>query len=74
MSGAESPSRMPRPTKERVKRWYDKRMRKKEYNVGDKMLMNNLRCEVSQARKVSSRRKRPPQVIYPSSYGVITLQ
>jgi len=42
-------------------------MRKKESDIGDKMLMNNSRYKVSQARKVSSRRKRPPQVIYPSS-------
>jgi len=31
---------MPRSTKERTKRWHDKRIRK-ECNIGDKMLMNN---------------------------------
>jgi hypothetical protein len=32
---------MPRSIKERIKRWHDKRMRKKEYEIGDKMLMNS---------------------------------
>jgi hypothetical protein len=41
MSGAEGPSRMTRSTKERTKRWHEKRMRKKECDIGDKMLMNS---------------------------------
>jgi hypothetical protein len=32
---------MIRSTKERTKRWHDKRMRKKEFDIEDKMLMNN---------------------------------
>ena len=32
---------MPRFTKERRKRWHHKRMRKKECDIGDKMLMNS---------------------------------
>jgi hypothetical protein len=32
---------MPRFTKERIKRWRDKRIRKKECDIGDKMLMNS---------------------------------
>jgi hypothetical protein len=32
---------MPRFTKERIKRWHDKRIRKKECDIGDKMLMNS---------------------------------
>ena len=74
MRGAEGPNTVPRSTKERTKGWHDKRMRKKECDIGHKMLMNSSRCKVSQARKVSSRRKRPSQVIYPSSHGVIILQ
>jgi hypothetical protein len=50
---------MTRSTKERIKRWHDKRMRK-ECNIGDKMLMNS-------SSKASNRKRRPPQVIYPSS-------
>ena len=32
---------MTRSTKERTKRWHHKRMRKKECDIGDKMLMNS---------------------------------
>ena len=74
MKGTEGPNKVPRSTKERTKGWHDKRMRKKECDIGHKMLMNSSRCKVSQARKVSSIRKRLPQVIYPSSHGVIMLQ
>ena len=41
MNGAEGPNKMPRFTKERRKRWHHKRMRKKECDIGDKMLMNS---------------------------------
>jgi len=57
---------MPRSTKERAKRWHDKRMRKKECDMGDKMLINRSSKE--------SFKRRPLQVIYPSSHGDITLQ
>ena len=40
MSGAKGPNTMPRSTKERTKRWHDKRIRK-ECDIGDKMLMNS---------------------------------
>jgi hypothetical protein len=68
MSRAEGSNRMTRCTKERTKIWHDKRMRKKECDMGDKMLMN------SSSKEASRRKGRPPQVIYPSSHGVITLQ
>jgi hypothetical protein len=32
---------MTRSTEERTKRWHDKRMKKKEYDIGDKVLMNS---------------------------------
>ena len=67
IKGAEGPNKVLRSTKERTKGWHDKKMRK-EYNIGDKVLMK------TQARKASSRKKRPPQIIYPSSHGVIMLQ
>jgi hypothetical protein len=50
MSGAED---------QRAKRWHDKRMRKKGCNLGDKMLMNSSRYEISRTRKPSSKRKGP---------------
>ena len=40
IKGAEGPNKVPRSTKERTKGWHDKRMRK-EYNIGDKMIMNS---------------------------------
>jgi hypothetical protein len=40
MSRGEGLNRMIRSTKERTKRWHDKRMRK-ECHMGDKMLMNS---------------------------------
>ena len=41
MSGADGPNKVPRSIKERTKGWHDKRMRKKECDIGDKMLMNS---------------------------------
>jgi hypothetical protein len=41
MSRVEGSNRMARSTKERTKRWHDKGMRKKECDMGDKMLMNS---------------------------------
>ena len=40
ISGAKGPNTMPRSTKDREKGLHDKRMRK-EYNIGDKMVMNS---------------------------------
>ena len=40
LRGAEGPNKMPRFTKERTKRWHDKKMRK-ECDIGDKMLINS---------------------------------
>ena len=69
MNGAEGPNKMPRFTKERRKRLHHKRMRKKECDIGDKMLMNN-----SSKESFKQEKRRSSQVIYPSSHGVITLK
>ena len=50
--GVEGSNAMPRSTKKGQKGWLYKRLRKKESDIGDKMLMNSSRCKVSQARKV----------------------
>jgi len=68
MSRAEGLNRMTRSTKERTKRWHDKRMRK-ECDIVDKMLMNS-----SSKESFKQEKRRPPQVIYPSSLGIIMLQ
>jgi hypothetical protein len=41
MRGAEGPNKMPRSTTRKTKGWHDKRMRKKECDIGDKMLTNS---------------------------------
>ena len=43
---------------QRAKRWHDKRMRKKGYNLGDKKLMNSSSYEASRTRKTSSKKGR----------------
>jgi hypothetical protein len=60
MGREEGPNRMTRSIKEE--------MRKKEDTCETSCL------RTAQARKASSRKRRPPQVIYPSSHGVITLK
>jgi hypothetical protein len=42
---------------------------RKECEIGDKMVMNS-----SSKESFKQGKRRPPQVIYPSSHGVITLQ
>jgi hypothetical protein len=65
MSRAEGPNR---DKNHKRKKWHEKRMRKKEDTC-------EIRCSrIARARKASRRKRRPPQVIYPSSHGVITLQ
>jgi hypothetical protein len=34
--------------KERIKRWYDNRLKKKEFNEGDKVLLYNSRFKTSE--------------------------
>jgi hypothetical protein len=38
--------------KERIKRWYDKRLKKKEFKEGDKVLLYNLRWKGEIAKQV----------------------
>ena len=61
IKGSEGPNKVPRSIKEMTKIWHDKRMRK-EYNIGDKMFMNNSSMEsFKEEEKITT------QVIYPSS-------
>ena len=48
--------------------------KRKECNLGNKKLMNSSSYETRRTRKTSSKREGPSRVIYPSTYGVITLQ
>ena len=60
--------------KERVKRWHDKRIKKKEFTPGDKVLLSNSRVKLFGHGKLWSKWEGPFKVIYSSSYGAITLQ
>ena len=60
--------------KERVKRWHDKRIKKKEFAPGDKVLLFNSRVKLFGHGKLWSKWEGPIKVINSSSHGAITLQ
>jgi hypothetical protein len=60
--------------KERVKRWHDKRIKKKEFTPGDKVLLFNSRVKLSGHGKLRSKWEGPFQVVDVSSHGAVTLQ
>jgi hypothetical protein len=60
--------------KERTKRWHDKRIKKKEFKPGDKVLMFNSRVRLFGHGKLRSKWEGPFQVINTSPHGAITLQ
>jgi len=60
--------------KERVKRWHDKRIKKKKFAPGDKVLLFNSRVKLFVHGKLRSKREGPFKVINSSSHEAITLQ
>ena len=58
----------------RTKRWHDKRFKKKEFKLGDKVLLFNSRVKLFGHGKLRSKWERPYKVISTSSHGVVTLQ
>jgi len=60
--------------KERVKRWHDKRITKKEFASGDNVLLFNSRVKLFGHGKLRSKWEGPFKVINSSSHGAITLQ
>jgi len=60
--------------KERTKRWYDKRIKHKEFKPGDKVLLFHSRVKFFDHGKLRSKWKGPFKVIEASSHGAITLQ
>jgi hypothetical protein len=60
--------------KERVKRWHDKRIRKKEFAPRDKVLLFNSRVKLFRHGKLQSKWERPFMVVSSSSHGAIMLQ
>jgi len=60
--------------KERTKRWHDKRIKKKEFKLRDKVLLFNFRVKLFGHGKLRSKWEGPFKVIYPSPHGAATLQ
>ena len=60
--------------KERIKRWHDKRIKKKEFAPGDKVLLFNSRVKLFGHGKLRSKWEEPFKVISTLSHGAVTLQ
>jgi len=60
--------------KKRTKRWHDKRINKKEFAPGDKVLLFNSRVKLFGHGKLRSKWEGPFKVIDTSSHGAVTLQ
>jgi hypothetical protein len=60
--------------KERTKRWHNKRIKKKNFTPGDKVLLFNSRVKLFGHEKLQSKWEGPFKVISTSSHGVVTLQ
>jgi len=60
--------------KERTKRWHDKRIKKKEFALGDKVLLFNSRFKLFGLGKLRSKWEAPFTVVNSSPHGVVTLQ
>jgi tRNA U38,U39,U40 pseudouridine synthase TruA len=58
--------------KERIKRWYDKRLKKKEFKEGDKVLLYNSRFKTFRKGKLQSKWDRPYVVHSVLSNGAVT--
>jgi hypothetical protein len=59
---------------ERTKRWHDKRIKKKDFAPGDKVLLFNSRVKLLGHGKLRSKWEGPFKVISTSSHGAVTLQ
>ena len=60
--------------KERTKRWHDKRIKIKEFNPGDKVLLFDSRVKLFGKGKLRSKWNGPYSVLASSSHGAVTLQ
>ena len=59
---------------ERMKRWHDKRIKKKEFALGDKVLLFNSRVKLFVHKKLQSKWEGPFKVISTSSHRAVTLE
>jgi len=60
--------------KEQTKRWHDKRIKKKEFVPGDKILLFNSRFKLFGLRKLWSKWEGPFTIVNSSPHGAVTLQ
>ena len=60
--------------KERMKRWHDKRIKIKQFNAGDKVLLFNSRIRLFGHGKLRSKREGPYLVLDAADHGAVTLQ
>ena len=59
--------------KERTKIWHDKRIKKKKFALGDKVLLFTYRVKLFGHGKLQSKWEGPFKVIRTSSHGAVTL-
>jgi hypothetical protein len=59
--------------RDRIKRWYDKRLKKKEFKEGDKVLLYNLRFKTFGKGKLQSKWDGPYVVHLVLSKGAVTI-
>ena len=57
-----------------MKRWHDKRLKKKEFKPGDKVLLFNSRVKLFGHGKLRSKWEGPYRVISTSYHGAVILQ
>jgi hypothetical protein len=60
--------------KERTKRWHDKRIKMKQFKVGDKVLLFNSHVRLFGYGKLRSKREGPYLVLHTTDHSAITLQ
>jgi hypothetical protein len=60
--------------KEKIKRWYNKRLKKKEFKLGDKVLLYNSRFKTFGKRKLQSKWDEPYVVHSVLSNRVVTIK
>jgi len=60
--------------KERMKRWHDKRIKKKEYAPGDKVILFNSRFKLFGLGKLRSKWEGPFTDVNSRPHGAVTLQ
>jgi hypothetical protein len=60
--------------KERIKRWHDKRVKTKQFKLGDKVLLFNSHVCLFSHGKLRSKWEGPYLVMHATDHGAVTLQ